>query len=130
MKSADQNWFQKRGMKFMHLNIHYLCPKLDEIKILLSKHNIDVVGLGETFLNDMFADNEFQLHNYSLFRKDRKTNGGGIAVYVKNEYLCERRLDIECDNLEIMWLEVKPSNQKTFILGYVYRPPSSSKSWT
>ncbi|KAL4238884.1 hypothetical protein ACF0H5_003591 [Mactra antiquata] len=129
--SAKNKWFEKQGIKIMHLNIHYLYPKFDEIKILLSEHpEIDILGLCETFLNEHFTGKEVNLNDYQLFRKDRKSNGGGIVLYVKNNFPCIRRIDLENENNEIMWLEIHPVNQKPFILGYVYRPPSVLKSWT
>ena len=34
-------WFEKKGLSIVHLNIHYLYPKLDEIKVLTNYQNID-----------------------------------------------------------------------------------------
>ena len=114
----------------MHLNIHYLFPKLNEIKFFIDQNsNIDVLGFCETFINDYFADSELYLKNYLMFRKDRQSNGGGIIVYVKNNYPCWQRKDLESDNLETIWLEVKPNKQKSYLFCYVYRPPSSLVSW-
>ena len=55
--------FTNQGIHIFHLNIHYLYPKFDEIKMLVHKHSeIDIMCLGETFLNENFSDNEFQLN--------------------------------------------------------------------
>ena len=70
----ERNCFQNKGLKIMHLNIHYLYSKLDALKILLSQTNeIDIICLCETFLNEEFSNDEIRLENYQLFRKDRKT---------------------------------------------------------
>ena len=122
--------FKEKGLKFMHLNIHFLYPKFDEIKhIIHLNKGIDILGLCETFLNENFSENEFHLTNFQMFRKDRTTYGGGILVYVKSDYPCWQRSDLENDNLETLWLEIKPDNQKSFLLCYVYRPPNSPASW-
>lgn len=124
------NYFATKGLKCFHLNIHYLYPKLFEIKHLLSKYKeIDILGLCETFLNEYFFDNELELTNYQLFRKDRNSHGGGIVLYVKSEHFCNRRHDLEQETIESIWVEVKCPKQKPFILGYIYRPPSSLSSW-
>lgn len=129
-KNGRENYFASKGLKCFHLNIHYLYPKLFEIKHLLSKYKeIDILGLCETFLNDYFFDNELQLTNYQLFRTDRNSHGGGIVLYVRSVYSCNRRLDLEQENIESIWVEVKCPKQKPFILGYIYRPPSSLSSW-
>jgi len=130
VSQSDKLFTKKNGINFMHLNIHYLFPKFDEIKHLLDENNeIDVLGLGETFLSSSFSDSEFQLKNYQLFRRDRQSNGGGIVVYVKSNYPCIQRHDLEIDSVESIWLEFKCEKQKSFIVGYVYRPPSSAASW-
>ena len=73
----------KNGLNFLHLNIHHIYPKLDEIKLLLSSHiNIDVMAFCETFLNETFTNSELDLPNFNLYRKDRNGNGGVLAVYV------------------------------------------------
>ena len=126
----EQNWFQNKGLNIMHLNIHYLYPKLDELKILLSqKAEIDIICLCETFLNDEFSNNELHLENYQLFRKDRNTNGGGLVIYVRESLRVSVREDLQVEGVESMWLEIKHKAQKSFLLGYTYRPPSSNQSW-
>ncbi|XP_053398328.1 uncharacterized protein LOC128556711 [Mercenaria mercenaria] len=133
-KSAENfeqnNFLHKQGFKFFHLNIHYLYPKFDELKILLHNHTyFDIIGLCETFLNDSFCDSEFQISGYQMFRKDRKTNGGGIIVFVNQNFKCVRRFDLESDKTEAIWLEVQKNKQKPFVFGYIYRPPSSNVEW-
>ena len=64
------------------------------------------------------------------FRRDHKEKeGGGILVYVKNGVQCKRRPDLENEQLECIWLEVKPIKSKPFLVGQIYRPPSSGITW-
>ena len=126
----ERNWFQNKGLNIMHLNIHYLYSKLDELKILLNQtKEIDIICLCETFLNEEFSNEEVRLENYQLFRKDRKTNGGGLVIYVKDSLRCFLREDLQVEGVESIWLEVKHKAQKSFLLGYTYRPPSSNQRW-
>ena len=127
---SEGDWFKQNGLNVMHLNIHYLYSKIDELKILLSQQqNIDILCVCETFLNDEFSSEDIQLQNYQLFRKDRKANGGGLLIYVKENLRCSQRDDLHVDGIEAMWLEVKHEFQKAFLLGYTYRPPSSPQRW-
>ena len=129
--SSTESWFKKKGLNIMHLNIHYLHSKLDEIKILLYEQpNIDIICLCETFLTDKFPDEELVLDNYQLFRKDRNTHGGGLVIYVKNNLICKSRDDLQVNGIEALLLEVKHEYQKPFFLAYTYRPPSSNHTWT
>ena len=87
-------WFEKKGLHITHLNIHYLNPKLDEIKFLVSEQNVDILRLCETFLNE-FSDNELIIPDYNTVRKDRKTHGGGLIVYTGSNLACIHRDDLE-----------------------------------
>jgi exonuclease III len=110
--SFDEITFNKKGINFLHLNIHYLYPKLNEIKYLVDKYpDIDVLGLQETFLSDVFSDSEISLNNYQMFRRDRKSNGGGIILFVKSTLPCELRSDLQSDDIESIWLEMKLDKQ-------------------
>ena len=117
-------------LNIVHLSIQYLYSKLDELNILLSQQsNIDILCICETFLNEEFSNQEIQLEKYELFLKDRKTNGGGLVIYVKENLRCFLGEDLHVDGIEAMWLEVKNNNKKAFMLGYVYRSLSSHQSW-
>jgi hypothetical protein len=63
----------------MHLNINYLIPKFEEIKMLLNEHKeIEIFGISETFLNDSFSDKEFQINGYQF----RKINNQMVEVFL------------------------------------------------
>ena len=122
-------WFEKKGLHIAHLNVHYLYPKLDEVKLLTNYQNIDIFCLCETFLNQQFSDNELQIPDYNIFRKDRQSHGGGLIVYTKSNLACIHREDLETQDTEILWLEVKNNKQKPFLICYCYRPPSAASAW-
>ena len=41
----------------------------------------------------------------------------------------ERLSNLESDDIESIWLKVKPMHSKSFLLGYVYRPSDSKQMW-
>jgi exonuclease III len=125
----SEPWFANKGLKIVHLNVHYLYPKLDEIKHIIKHQNIDILCLCETFLNNTFSNNELFIENFKMFRKDRDAHGGGLVIYIKDDLHCIERIDLENSSVESLWLEVKQSNSKSFLLSYVYRPPSSRVQW-
>ena len=94
-------------------------------------NQIHVLGLSETKLNSVHPDSAFEVNGFQKpFRKDREINsGGGILVYVKDGVCCSRRTDLEQENLECLWLEIKPVKSKSFLLGNIYRPPNSGILW-
>ena len=85
-----------------------------------SNNDTHVFGLSETKLKDFHSDSSFKIENYQLFRKDRnitrerREQGGGIIVYVRNGVKVERRLDLERNEMECIWLEFFPKNSKSF----------------
>ena len=81
-------WFETKGLHITHFNIHYLYRKLDEIKFLINKQNLDILCLCKTFLNKEFSDNELIIPDYNSIRKDRQTHGGGFIVYTRSNLAC------------------------------------------
>ena len=83
--------------------MHYLYPKLDQIKLLLHEQgNIDKLCLCETFLNEEFSDNKLIIDNYQMTCKDRKTHGGGLVIYTKSYLSCIHRDDLEIADVEML----------------------------
>ena len=122
ISGIDKNWLNNKGLHICHLNIHYLYPKLDEIKILLhNQPNLDIFCICETFLHSEFSDEEIKINGFKTVRKDRPSNGDGLIIYLKSHLTYIRR-----DDLETIWLEAKINKQKSFLICYCYRPPSST----
>ena len=84
----------------LHLNIHSLYPKVDDIKLLNFDKQLDFLCFYETFLNDSFSDHELSINNYNMFRRDRGAIGGGLVIYVKDIYHCTRITDLESISLD------------------------------
>ena len=92
----------ENGFVVGHLNIQGIISKIDELELLLSSNKIDILGITETKLNDKHPTDTFSIKGYHKpFRKDRTENkGGGIIVYVKENSNCNRREDLESEELE------------------------------
>ncbi|WAR04353.1 hypothetical protein MAR_019722 [Mya arenaria] len=89
------------------------------------------MGISETKFNENHKTETFHIDGYQVpFRRDRLFNGGGgLAVYVKQNVNCIRRLDLEGDDIEIIWLEIMPTKCKSFLIGSLYRHPESKVAW-
>ena len=65
---------------------------------------------------------------YSFVNKPRKSGkGGGVAVYISDRLTFNRRFDLKNDEIECIWLEMKPRKSSSYLIGVIYRPPDSSK---
>ena len=99
-EDIEPKWLLNKGLHICHLNVHYLYPKLDEIKILLHEQNIDILCLCQTFLNQEFCDDELKINGYDFIRKDRQTHGGGLIIYMKSYLSSTHHVDLETNESE------------------------------
>ena len=97
----------------------------------MSFNKIDIFGISESKLNESHPTEHFALNGFQLpFRKDRTENrGGGLLIYVKDTINCSRREDLESHDLEHIWLEIKQSHAKPFLLCIIYRQPDARSAW-
>ena len=93
----------------------------------LYSYNLHIFGLSETKLKDHKSTDVFKINGFQTpFRKDNYSNGGGgVIVYVRNGINARRREDLETINISCLWLEISPQNNKSFLVGNIYRPPDS-----
>ena len=83
-------------------------------------------------------DNDVALAGFHpIMRKDRLTGlGGGVGLYVSQQLLASRRLDLECPDLDLLWAEIRIHNNKfywelfidpqipQYLSGTIYKPIS------
>ena len=102
--------------------------KFDELKdIILLCKNIDVFCITELFVHEDDTQN-FDIPGYILLQKRTKNGvGGGVGVYIRNELNFVEREDLPGDDIEAIFVEIKPKQAKSFIVAIVYKPPESSK---
>ena len=77
-----------------YVNIHSLYKYIDDVLHLLKASNLDILIVGETFLNYSVGDCMLKVDNYRLVRFDRdlgsgKRVGGGLAAYIGSQYNVE-----------------------------------------
>ena len=71
-----------------------------------------------------------EINNFVFERRDRSHKKcSGSLVYLNNGIMYERLSNLESDDIESIWLKVKPMHSKSFILGCIYRPPYSKQMW-
>jgi hypothetical protein len=99
--------------------------KLDEIYHCLAYNNkADIITVSESWLDDTISDIDIELADYEVHRKDRTRHGGGVLAYVHNSLAACRRIDLENENVECLWLDVQITGGK-LLIGTYYRPPGA-----
>ena len=96
------------------------------MKLLLQLCRFDILAITETHLDINVSNRQLEIVNYKIARGDRNagTLGGGCLVYIANRICSTRMKSLECPTIESIWLRVN-INSTQFIIGTIYRPPSS-----
>ena len=121
--------FNEKGIKIFHQNIRGLFQNIAKISTFLhTQKNTHIFSLSETHIDNSTPTQIFEIPGYSFINKNRDTGTfGGVAVYIKDSIPFVRRIDLETDKLECIWLEIKFPKTKSFLVSIWYRPPSTSK---
>ncbi len=113
----------------IHFNARSLLSKMPELQVLVSSMKPHVIAVTETWLSPSVPNGAIHINGYNtVYRYDRKDNrrGGGVLLLVRNDVSCIERPDLHVWP-ESVWAEIRLSSE-AFILGCVYRPPSSDPS--
>ena len=125
------------------LNVRSLYPKIDQLRSFLNQHPLDFLCINETWLNDNIGNSDINIDGYNIVRKDRKTrmpqttctnplkksHGGGVLIYVRDNYSYKLRNDLITNDIECLWIEVKIPGTEPFLINTCYRPPSANKEY-
>ena len=104
--------------------------KGSEITALVDEQKPHILALTEFGAGGTVMDGELGIEGYSLYRGDHSSGGGGlgkgVAVYVAetlnhSAYPNFDEIGFDCST----WITVKLSNNKTLLVGVVYRSPNS-----
>ena len=98
---------------------------IDEVRIFLAQHVLDILAINESKLDNVISDNEICITGYTVYRKDRNRIGGGVVMYIRDNFLHSQRNDLTTYDLEMACIEVKLPYNKSFLVATWYRPPSS-----
>jgi hypothetical protein len=116
-----------KGLRIANLNVNSLTRHVDDIRIMLTNYPFYILAINETKLDSSISDSEIYINGYTIIRKDRNRNGGGIAIYIKNNISHFERVDLTLDsgNLELICIEINRLHCRPFLLRAWYRPPNS-----
>lgn len=95
---------------------------MEQLELLLLTHDPHIAVITETWLHDGISDDSVISDSYKMFRRDRLSRGGGVAVILKNGI--DAVLLNQIDDHESLCLKVNCWGN-TVILYAVYRPPNS-----
>ncbi len=96
----------------------------------MTKRNIDILCISETWLLPQIPDNYIHIPGYKVYRCD-KSYGGGACVYVKVSLTTKifTSDDDRPDGVEDVWLSIQCRKIPFVIVGIVYRHPNASQQF-
>ena len=113
----------RNNMIIGHLNVNSLNLKFKEVKDLIVRCKFEVMVLTETKLDDSYRDALFEIDNYDMYRQDKRSNSGGIMIYV-SKILPSTLGNINNfdDDIECVSVEITCNETKLMVLG-MYKNP-------
>jgi hypothetical protein len=115
----------------MLTNACHITNKIDELYGVVTNNNPEVVMVTESWLSPSIPDSAMTIGNeYTMFRRDRSTPGGGVLAYVHQSIPVSRLTTAEVDDKEVLWLLLRPPRTprpfSSIIVAIVYYPPGQS----
>ena len=128
LNPGPTNVLKLKSLNACHVNIRSLSSsKLRAIRTIFAEL-YDIITISETHLGPDSKTN-LSLPGYcDILRRDRQAGGGGLAIYVKENIVFKRLYDVECNNIEVMWLQLNTIQGKVMLCNS-YRPPDSYEFW-
>ena len=105
--------------------------ELANLRLLQASNKPNVLSIVETWLDDTVFDSELHVDGYQCCRRDRGSSGGGVAVYIKSEFVSVCRTDLlpSSPNFnEILVCELVTHAGPIFLVTF-YRPPNADQTF-
>ena len=95
-----------RGFKIASLNINSLLKHIDELRVCMTKQQLDILAINETKLDSDVPLNLISLEGYTWVSKNRNRSGGGVGFYIRNSINFEIRSDLNKNSIEALTIEI------------------------
>ena len=114
------------------MNVYHLYNKVPSVNLLLNYHNVHILGLSETKLDDKISDSCISINNYTIIRRDKQlAKHTGLAAYVHDSIYANIKIrhDLEHREIEALWLEIKKEKSIPTLICFIYRNPIETVEW-
>ena len=112
-------------MRFLHINITSLLPKINESKCIANKTKATIIGITESKLDPTVPDLEVNLPGYDVLRCNRNRNGGDVAYYIRKDLSFNTRV-LNFKEIENIIFDILLPRPKPITIGVFYRPPNQA----
>ena len=118
--SKNQNTPLKKTLNSFSLNINGLLSHINELRVFIGDHRPGIICINETKINDKIHDSDIEIDNYLLVKKDRNSDGNGVAMCILKDLEFAVRDDLMTYNLENVTMQLKIGNYRSFIVTALY----------
>ena len=124
---TDYKCEKRGGLNIMYTNTDVLHNKIDELQIIATKENADIVAITETLLKNMPADTKPEDFVFSLkgYVSIQNYNGRGLCFFIKESIDYVHILDYDSYFKTCIFIQIKVS-EEILTLGLVYRSPNTN----
>ena len=115
---------KKDSLRVLNINCQSVVRKRAELAALIDYVKPDVVCGTESWLQTDIQSSEIFPDNYTAYRKDRGTMGGGVFILVHRSLVSTALpdLDAEC---EMIWAKIHMKANRDLLIGCFYMPQRS-----
>ncbi len=112
-------------LRILNVNFQSAKNKPAEINNLIDSTKPDIIFGTETWLDASIKDQQFFPDGFNIYRTDRKINGGGVLIAVKDSLITSAVPELHTD-CEIVWCKLEIVGHKTLYLSAYYNPKTSN----
>ena len=73
----------------VYIDAQSLVNKMDEFRFIFENSGTDIICISKTWFAKIMPDLLFALSGYKLFRADRYSHAGGVAIFIRNCIPCK-----------------------------------------
>lgn len=103
----------------MTWNANSIKCKFIELSHVIFDYNVDIIGICETRIDNTYS---LRAHGYQVYRQDRDSEGGGVALMIRNNLQQSEYKLPKFDNIEAVAVQIN-SGSGPLVIVAAYLPP-------
>ena len=135
LKEYWRKWLHNTSIKvkarlpsLLVTNACHITNKVDELQGVVEINNADIAIVTDSWLTASIPTPAISIGQaFNIFRKDRRTPGGGVLAYVRDSTPTRRLQHLEVADKEVLWLLHTPSRMprpfSCIVTAGLYFPP-------
>ena len=114
------------NFKIVHYNINSILAndRIEHLTDICRTLRIDVLILSESKVDQTIPNSLITIPGYhEPLRHDRNRHGGGVLMYIAENLAYQQRSELQSNNYEHLWADIRINNQ-IFAINGLCRPPN------